>query len=320
MKAIRIHEQGPPDVMKLEEVPDPKPGDEQIVIEIKAVGINPVEAYIRSGKYPIRGPLPYTPGADAGGIVRQVSSKVTTFRPGDRVYTAGSVTGTYAQFALCNAAQVHPLPEKVTFQQGAAIGVPYATAWRALFIRGNAIAGETLLVHGASGGAGTAAVQIAAAAGLTVIGTAGTDKGLKLVLDQGAKHALNHKSEGYLNKIMDLTSGNGVNLILEMLANLNLNKDLGLLAQRGRVVVIGNRGPTEIDARQTMTKDAAILGMSLFNATPAELWTIHSAIGAGLSNGTLRPIISREMPLAQAPQAHEAVMESGAYGKIVLIP
>lgn len=306
--------------MKLEEVPDPTVGEEQVLIEVKAVGVNPVEAYIRSGRYPIRGPLPYTPGSDAGGIVRQVGPKVTTFHPGDRVYTAGSLSGTYAQLALCNASQVHTLPEKLTFQQGAAIGVPYSTAWRAMFIRGSATPGETLLVHGASGGTGIAAVQIAVAAGLTVLGTAGTDKGLALVLAQGAKHALNHKKDGYLDEIMQFTGGKGVNLILEMLANVNLNKDLGLLAQRGRVVVVGNRGPVEIDARQTMSKDAAILGMSMFNATPAELWTIHSAIGAGLSNGSLRPVIGREMPLAQAPQAHEAVMESGAHGKIVLIP
>jgi NADPH2:quinone reductase len=306
--------------MQLEDVPDPVVGTGQILIEIKAVGVNPVETYIRAGTYAIRPPLPYTPGADAAGIVRAVGPQVAAFKPGDRVYTGGTVSGAYAQLALCNAAQVHPLPARLTFPQGAAVNVPYATAWRALFIRGKAMAGEIALVHGASGGVGIASVQIAKAAGLTILGTGGTDRGLKLIADQGADHVLNHTSPDYLKQIMDLTAGRGVDLILEMLANVNLNADLGLLAKSGRVVVIGNRGPTQIDARQTMAKDSSILGMSLAHATPAELHTIHSALGAGLANGTLTPVINCQLPLSDAPAAHELVMKSGAYGKIVLIP
>jgi NADPH2:quinone reductase len=239
---------------------------------------------------------------------------------GDRVYTSGTLSGAYAELALCSIEQVHPLPAPVSFAQGAGINIPYATAYRALFYRAHAKAGETVLVHGASGGVGIASVQIARAAGLTVIGTAGTDRGRTLVKEQGAHHALDHRTPGYLDKVMALTEGRGVNVILEMLANVNLGKDLTVLATGGRVVVIGSRGTVEINPREAMARDAAILGMTLFNAPERDTASIHAALVAGLENGTLRPIVGKELPLAEAPQAHRAVMESGAYGKIVLIP
>jgi NADPH2:quinone reductase len=163
-------------------------------------------------------------------------------------------------------------------------------------------------------------VQLARAAGLTVIGTAGTERGRRLVLEQGAHHVLDHTASGYLDEIMTLTGGRGVDVILEMLANVNLQKDLGIVAMRGRIVVIGNRGMVEVNARLAMNRDAAILGMALFHATPAELAGIHAALVEGLGNGTLRPVVGQELPLAQAARAHEAVMETGHYGKVVLIP
>ena len=319
MKAIRVHQFGEPDVLKLEEVPDPKPGAGQVLVRVKAAGVNPVETYIRAGRYGNR-QFPFTPGADAGGTVEAVGEGVTKFRAGQRVYTAGSLTGTYAQLALANESQVHPLPEKISFAQGAALGVPYATACYALFLRAGAKPGETVLVHGASGGVGTAAVQLARAAGLTVIGTGGTDNGRKLVAEQGAHHVLDHRANDYLRQVMDLTGNRGVDLILEMLANVNLAKDLGVLARFGRVVVVGSRGRIDIDPRDTMSRNASILGMTLMNATEAELKQIHSALIAGLENGTLRPIIGKEIPLAEAARAHREVLEPGSYGKIVLVP
>ena len=301
MKAIRVHQPGEPDVMKLEEVPDLKPAAGQVLIRVKAVGVNPVETYIRSGKYPLTVPLPYTPGSDAAGTVEAVGPDVKSVRPGDRVYTAGSLSGTYAQLALCGETQVHRLPPEVSFQQGAAVNVPYATAWRAIHLRARAVPGEVILVHGASGGVGVAATQIAKALSAVVIGTGGTDRGRRLVQEQGADHVLDHHDPNYLQRLTDLTGGKGPDVIIELLANVNLNKDLGVVARYGRVVVIGSRGPVEIDARQAMGKDSSILGMSLANATPAELRTIHAALGAGLQNGTLRPVIGKELSLAERP-------------------
>ncbi len=321
MKAIVVREFGGPDVMQLADVADPVAGPGQVVVKVHAVGVNPVETYIRAGVYARKPALPYTPGSDVGGIVAAVGAKVTRVKPGDRVYTHG-IDGGYAELALADESLVYPLPDRVSFQQGAALGVPYATAWRALFIRAHARAGETVLVHGASGGVGVAAVQIARAHGLTVIGTAGTPDGLRLVREQGAQHVLDHTQPDYLQQLMPLTSppGHGADVVLEMLANINLDKDLDVLAFRGRVVVIGNRGRVEIDARKTMGKDAAILGMTLFNATPEELREIHASLVAGLANGSLNPVVGREMPLADAAKAHVAVMEPGAFGKLVLLP
>jgi NADPH2:quinone reductase len=320
MKAIRVSEYGGPSVLKLEEVPTPPPGANQVLVRVHAAGINPVDTYLRSNT-DNRGPkLPYTPGADAAGVVEAVGTGVTAVKPGDRVYVGGTVTGSYAELCLCEQAQVHPLPENVSCAQGAAMNVPYATAYHALFNRGHGRAGETVLVHGASGGVGIAGVQLARAGGMTVIGTAGTDRGRRLVAAQGAHHALDHTAPGYLDELMTLTSGRGVDVVLEMLANVNLQKDLGAIAMGGRIVVIGNRGTVEINPRAAMNKDAAILGMALFHASPAQVAGIHTALVEGLRNGTLRPVIAQEFPLAQGARAHEAVMETGHHGKIVLVP
>ena len=320
MKAILVNEFGGPGALRLEDVLTPQPGLGQVVVRMQAIGVNPVETYIRAGKYSRLPDLPYTPGNDGAGMIEQVGSDVTGFKPGDRVYTAGSISGTYAEFALCKAEQVHPLPSNVSFAQGAAMGTPYATAYRGLFHRAHAKPGETVLVHGASGGVGTAAVQLARARGLRVFGTAGTDEGLKLAREQGAQEVFDHRALDHFEQIMNATGGCGVHVIVELLANVNLGKDLTILAKRGRVVVIGSRGKVEIDPRDTMQRDADIRGMILPNTPSEELASIHGALVAGLENGTLRPVIGKELSLAEAAQAHRAVVESGATGKIVLVP
>ena len=319
MKAVRVHEFGDPEVLRLEEVPTPQPGTGQVLVRMHAIGVNPVETYIRAGKYARLPQLPYTPGNDGAGVVEQVGAGVTESKPGDRVYTAGSLSGTYAEFVLCRTEQVHSLPENVSFAQGAAMGTPYATAYRGLIQRAEAKPGETVLVHGASGGVGTAAVQLARARGLRVFGTAGSDDGLKLAREQGAHEVFDHRAPDHFEQIMKATGGRGVDVIVELLANVNLGKDLTILAKGGRVAIIGSRGRVEIDPRDTMQRDADIRGMILPNTPPAEMAGIHAALIAGLENGTLRPVISKEFPLAEAAQAHRVVMEPGAVGKIVLV-
>ncbi len=321
MKAIRVHQFGGPEVLKLEEVPDPHPGPGQLVIEVRAAGVNPVEAYIRTGTYASKPNLPYTPGTDGAGVVIEAGPDVKHFKAGDRVYVAGPNTGSYAEKTLCDESTVHRLPEQVSFEQGAAMGVPYATAYRALFLRAQVKPAETVLVHGASGGVGTAAVQLACAAGATVIGTAGSESGIELVREQGVHHVLNHSKEGYLDELMKLTDGRGVDAIVEMLANKNLTKDLTVLSVKGRVAVVGNRGTIEINPRDAMSREADIRGVTLMRTSPEEYRLIHAALGAGLQTGTLKPVIGERIPLAEAARAHEAIMRhSGAHGKIVLIP
>jgi NADPH2:quinone reductase len=320
MKAILIKEFGGPEVLKLEEVPDLKPESGQVLVRLEAAGVNPVEAYIRSGTYAQKPMVPYTPGADGAGIVEAVGKGVKGIKVNTRVYVEGALTGTYAEACLAHVQNVHPLPNFVSCPQGAAMGVPYGTAHRALFGKAKPKKGETLLVHGASGGVGVAALQLGKLAGLHVIGTAGTEEGLDLVREQGAALALNHKDPEYLKELMEFTKGQGVNLILEMAAHLNLGKDLTLLAKFGRVVVIGSRGPVEVNPRDAMGRDAVIHGMTLFNTTPKERLKIHQDLGKGLKAKKLAPVIGKELPLEQAPQAHELVMKPGAFGKIVLVP
>ena len=320
MKAIRIRAFGPPEVMKVEEVPDPRPGPGQVVVKIHAVGVNPVETYIRSGAYARLPALPFTPGNDAAGVVEGVGDGVEHIQAGDRVFLTGTISGAYAEKALCQEAQAHPLPDRTSFPQGAAVNTPYSAAYRALFQRARAIPGETVMIHGATGGVGIAAVQLARAAGMTVIGTGGTEKGRRLIAGEGAHHALDHHAPDYLERALTITGGRGVDVIIELLANVNLGKDLGVLAQEGRVVVIGSRGKVEINPRDAMARDAAILGMLVTNASAAEARSIHAALAAGLESGTLRPVIGMEIPLSDAAQAHRKIMEPGAFGKIVLIP
>jgi len=318
MKAIRVHQFGGPEVLRLEELAAPQLRPGEILVRMHAIGVNPVETYIRAGTYSRVPDLPYTPGNDGAGVVEQVGPDVRDFKPGDRVYTAGSISGTYAEFALCKTEQVHRLPTNVSFAQGAAMGTPYATAYRGLFQRAEAKPGETVLVHGASGGVGTAAVQLARAHGLRVFGTAGSDQGCIVVRQQGAHEVFDHRALDHFEQILNATGGRGIDVIVEMLANVNLGKELTILAKGGRVVVIGSRGRVEIDPRDTMQRDADVRGMILPNTPPAELASIHAALVAGLENGTLRPAIRKEFPLAEAAQAHRAVMDPGALGKIVL--
>jgi NADPH:quinone reductase len=324
MRAIRAHEFGDPSVLRLDEIPAPAPGPGQVQVRVHAAGVNPVDTYIRSGRYAALPAPPYIPGSDGAGIVTEVGEGVTAWSPGDRVFFFGTVLGrpygAYAEVAVCAADRVYRLPERVSFGQGAAIGVPYATAHRALFGRGRGRAGEIVLIHGASGGVGLAAVQLARWRGLDVVGTAGTEEGLALVRASGAHMAVSHRAPLYLDMIREATHGKGPNLIIEMLANENLDADLGLVAQRGRVVVVGNRGRTEIDARQTMSRDSTILGMSLWNTADDELDAIYADLVDGLETGALTPVVGREFPLAEAARAHDAVMAPGARGKIVLIP
>jgi NADPH2:quinone reductase len=320
MRAIRVEQFGGPEVMQLVDVADPEPGPGEVAVQLHAAGVNPVDAYVRTGNYARLPQLPYTPGADGAGVITALGEGVTTRAVGDHVYIAafGIRNGTYAERMVCPVHQVHALPAHTTFAQGAALGVPAATAYRALVLRAQVKAGETVLVHGASGAVGNCAVQLARALGLTVIGTAGSDSGLAAVRKAGAAHAFNHHEEGYAKQITELTGGKGVDVVLEMLANVNLDRDLALVASKGRVVVIGSRGRIEIDPRQTMGKESAVLGTTLWSTTPDEYRQIHAGLEGALASHALDPLVGRELPLGHAQEAHRAILQDRAVGKIVL--
>ncbi|XP_012872429.1 PREDICTED: quinone oxidoreductase isoform X1 [Dipodomys ordii] len=321
MKAIRVHEFGGPEVLKLQsDVVIPVPKDRQVLIKVYACGVNPVETYIRSGTYSRKPALPYTPGSDVAGLIESVGDHVSTFKKGDRVFSTRTVSGGYAEYALADDHTVHTLPEDLDFKQGAAIGIPYFTAYRALLHSAHGKAGESVLVHGASGGVGLATCQIARAYGLTVLGTAGTEEGQNIVLENGAHEVFNHRELHYIDKIQKSLGGKGVDVIIEMLANVNLSNDLKLLSSGGRVIIVGSRGPIEINPRDIMAKESSIIGVSLFSSTKEEFRHYAKALQDGIKAGWLKPVIGSQYPLEKVAQAHENIIHgSGTLGKMILL-
>ena len=320
MKAIRVHQFGGPEVLKYEtDAPIPKIGDDDVLVEVKSVGINPVDTMIRSGVF-APPDLPYTPGHDCSGIVKEVGASVKNIVKGQRVYTTMTNSGSYAQFTSAPANYVHPLPDELSFPQGAALGIPYVTAYRVLVTKANCRPGEFVLIHGASGGVGMAAVQMARAYGAVVIGTAGTDKGLELVQKAGAHHTVNHRSPNYIDTIKKIAESNGgIDVILENNAHLNLEKDMSMMSRLGRILVVGTKGSIEINPFLIMGTEASVTGIMVFNATEKERKESHNAIYAGIKNKWLVPIIGKEFSLQNASDAHQDIIHGkGALGKMIL--
>lgn len=325
MRAIQVHQFGDPSVLTVDEIPTPVPGPGQVQVAIKAIGVNPVETYIRSGRYAVLPPLPFIPGSDGAGTISALGAGVTEWVVGDRVFFHGTALGraygSYAEFAVCDAAHVYRLPANVGYPHGAAIGVPYATAYLALVQRAQPKSGDILLVHGASGGVGIAAVQIGRWKGLGVIGTAGTEDGLELVRANGAHFAVSHRAALYHDQIREAANhGRGPDIILEMLANENLDADLDMIATKGRIVIIGSRGKIEVDPRKIMAKDSWVTGLMLWNTSYQDLAGVYAELARGLADGVLVPVVGQELPLNEAAKAHEAVLHQRAYGKTVLVP
>lgn len=324
MKAVRAHKFGGPEAIQIDEVDDPVAGPGQVVIDIKAAGVNPADTYMLGGAYAIKPDLPYTLGADAAGVISEVGSGVDRFKVGDRVYVGICLgfdpRGCYAQKLVRVQEDVAALPDNVSFAQGAALGTAYVTAHYGLFARGGAKAGECVFIHGASGAVGTAAIQLAKRAGMTVIGSAGTDRGRELVKSEGADHVVDHTDGNYMDAVREASGGDGPQLILEMLANVNLAADLDVVAKYGRIVIIGNRGEITVNPRMTMMKELDVRGMAIFNASRESMEHIVDDMAVALRDGSLKPVVGREMPLAEAAASHVAVLEPGAHGKIVLVP
>ena len=322
MKAIRAHSFGGPETLQLDEIEDPRPGPGELVIEMRAAGLNPADTYMLTGQYAIVPPLPFIPGGDCAGVVAELGEGVTGFAPGDPVFAAAplgrDLSGCFAEKVLRPAKDVLPLPQGADFAQAAALGIPYVTAHIALFRRGRAQAGETVFIHGASGAVGTAATQLARRAGLTVIGSAGSDAGLALVRSLGATLAVDHRAPGYLDAIRK-AAPEGPALILEMLADVNLAADMALAAKFGRIVIIGCRGEVTIPPRAAMMKELDILGTAVWNAPRKDVLAALADIATGLADGSLAPVIGQRIPLADAARAYAEVLAPGRLGKIVLV-
>ncbi len=323
MKAVQMQAFGDPEVLQYVDVPAPELRPGEVRVRLRAAGVNPAEAYIRTGSYAFFKPdLPHVPGFDGAGVVAEVAADVTHVAVGQRVYVSSILsarrTGTYAEQVVCTADGVHPLPDALTFEQGAALGIPATTAFRALFQRAGVQAHETVLVHGASGGVGLCAVQLAAAAGATVIGSASTPAGRDAVAAAGAQHVVDHSAADHFDQVAKVTGGQGPDVVIEMLADRNLVGDLGVLALYGRIVVVGSRGSLDFAPRLAMVKEADIQGMAVWN-TPADDWLAASrGVADAVARGSLIPVVGRSYPLAEAAAAQRDILANPAAGKIVL--
>ncbi|GAE36008.1 NADPH:quinone reductase [Halalkalibacter akibai] len=324
MKAIQVTQFGGPEKLVYTDVKVRDVGKKEVCIRLYAAGINPSDIYTLTGTYAFCIPqLPYTPGLDGAGVVEAVGEGVTHVRVGERVFVASLMgsesTGTFAEKVVCDATLVYPLPDQVSFEQGAAIGVPALTSYRALFQRARLKPGQTVLIHGASGGVGLQVVQMAKAHGAKVIGTASKPEGKKMVREAGADEVINHVTEATIQDVLALTHGRGPDVIIEFLANINLETDLKLIAPFGKIVIVGNRGSIEVNPRLAMQKECDILATALWNAPKEEYeQSIHGVIGM-LKSGVLRPIIGTSLPLQQASQGFEQLAEGKGNGKLVLV-
>lgn len=324
MKAIQVSQFGGRENLMYTDVEHVVAGKGEVCVRLYAAGVNPSDTYTLTGTYAFSIPqLPYTPGLDGAGVVEAIGEGVTNVQVGDRVFIAHQMgrknTGTFAEKVVCDASLVHLLADHISFEQGAALGIPALTAYRALFQRASLKPGQTVFVHGASGAVGLQVVQMAKAHGCKVIGTASKPEGKKMVHEAGADVVINHITEETIQDVLALTGGQGPDVIIEFLANINLETDLKMIAPYGKIIVVGNRGSIEINPRLAMQKECDILATALWNVPKAEYdQCLHGVMGM-LQSGALRPIIGTKLPLHEASQAFEQVTNGTGNGKLVLI-
>lgn len=322
MKAIQVHDFGGPEVMKLEDAPDPTPGQGQVLIQVKAAGVNPVDTTFRSGAHPLSKSLrlPWTPGIDAAGEVLEVGAGIEGIRAGDKVFGA-AVTGSYAEKAALNGLRTASIPPNLSFEECASFPVVLYTAFYAVVIKAGIQPGQTLLVHAGAGGVGSMAIQIAKAAGSRVITTISSkEKGL-VAASMGADVVVNYREESFVDRCLEETGGRGVDAVIEMVSAENFDKSCQALKKYGTMVLLGagtGKSPTgSVNYPPFYSKDIDVRGMSLFNSDPVFPDMIRQ-VDMLLREGKVRPLVSEKIPLAEAARAHELLMTGKVPGKIVL--
>ena len=315
MKSIRFHEFGGPEVLKLDEVDDPKPGMGQALVKLYAAGVNPTDANTRRGGGAAAAKLPGTLGRDGAGVVMAVGSNTKHFKSGDKVIVRNGLS-CYSELVTANEEELYPVPDGVGPIDAASIGVTYSTAWDAVVNKAKAARGQFVLVHGASGGVGIAAVQIAKAFGATVIGAASTEAKRAFVTSQGADHVVDYTQEGWAAKVKEMTGGKGVNAVIDGVGGKPFEQCFDAVAPEANICVYGGSGG----------RDVTISLNTLFRNRVH----IHGCGGTGctredfikmlklFSEGKLKATVEETLPLADAAKAHTLIEERKVIGKIVL--
>ena len=322
MKAIHVHEFGGPEVMVLEDAADPTPGAGQILVDVKAAGVNPVDTTFRSGAHPLSRSLalPWTPGVDAAGDVLAVGEGVSGFASGDRVFGA-AMSGSYAEKALLNPLRTAKLPDSLSYEEGASLPVVLYTAYYALIYKAGLKAGETVLIHAGAGGVGCMGIQIAKAAGARVITTVSSEDKAAFCREFGADVVVNYREEDVAERCLAETGGVGVDSVIEMVAVENFDADCRAVKKYGTIVVLGagtGKNPVgSVNYPPFYSKDIDVRGLSLFNSDPVFPEMIRQ-LDLMLADGRVRASVGETMPLADAPRAHDVLMTGKVFGKIVL--
>jgi len=330
MKAALIHAPGPPDNIVYGDLPDPQPTGSQVLVRVKAVAVNPIDTYIRSGAVKMDIPLPFIVGCDLAGVVEACGPDARRFRPGARVWGSNQGLkgrqGTFAELAAVDEEWLYPIPDGVTDQQAAAIALVGITAHLGLVQRARLQPGETLFVNGGSGGVGSTVVQMVKAIGARVITTAGSDEKVAICSELGADLAVNYKTQDVDQAIRGFAPA-GVDIWWETLREPDFERTVGHLALRGRMILMAGRDARPVFPVGTFyVKDCSLYGFAMFNASPDEQRAAAADINRWLGSGQLRPRIDRVLPLSETAAAHRlqeesTVGKSGALaGKIVLVP
>jgi NADPH2:quinone reductase len=324
MKAVRIHEYGGPEALVYEDVDTPSPGPGQVLVSVRAAAVNPIDVAVRRNLFPTPKQPPKTLGSDGAGVVEAVGPDVEGVTAGDEVFFTGlgiGSEGSYAEYALIAPVQAVRKPAGTSFEEAASLGLAFSTAWYALVNRPGLAAGETVLVQGAAGGVGSAAVQLAHARGARVLATVGNAADATRVVELGADETIDRTAVDVAAEVKRLTDDRGVDVVLELVLSANLDADLGMIVTGGRIVAIGT-GPeptVTIPSGRAIAVDAAILFASSGNAGRAGTAEVLTEVAQLVEQGKLRPVVGRVFALSQAREAHE-LLEGHHFGKIVLVP
>lgn len=331
MKAIIYHEVGETDVLKYEEVADPVIGDDEVLVRVKSAALNHLDLRLRSGKSPRPVELPHIGGVDAAGDIEAVGANVTDLKPGTRVVIDPTVRtdkgnlmmgvnfhGGFAEYVKIPAPNAVPIPDEVSYDDACVLPVCYVTAWYGLFDRGGLEKGETVLVHAAGSGTGSAAVQVAKEAGAFVIATAGSDEKLEKVKEIGADATINYNTSDFAEEIKNITDKKGVDLIFDQVGASAWENNLKSVKTGGRILLIGvvGGGQTTLNFGPIIMRDISVLGVTAFNAPRKNLITAINYV----SLNRFHPVIDRKLPLSEAAAAQKLLEDRSQFGKVVLNP
>jgi NADPH2:quinone reductase len=321
MKAMRAHQFGRPEQLRLEDAADPQAQAGQVVIRVRAAGINPADLVRLSGRLqPVS--LPYIPGTDVCGEVESIGVGVTHVKKGDRVF-GRALTGGYSEKTCLAASETFPLPANLSFEEGAAIPIPFYTAYHAVHHKAALRSGETALISAGGGGVGVAAIQLAKLAGARVLTTVGSQEKAERTRTLGADVAINYRQQDFVAEVHKLTDGKGVDVIIENVAADNLAKDFMAIAVAGRIVLIGTGTGKTADATfgvfGALMKDATMYGMSLINAGSA-VPEMAATLTQLFTERKIKAVVSKTYPLSDAPLALSDLLAGKVFGKLVLTP